>query len=388
MKKIKLLIVLFVALFAFPVYAATFEPSFDIDTEIDGDKIYLKLGINEQYMQAVTGYIKYDSSKIKLTNVVGLNGYTAIVSDKEEKDGKFNIVKYEADSDQDNKDISFMELTFTIDKSFKVGKTADIFFYDYEIGTSELKKYRDEGVLMTLNRVESKMVLYNLEENNDELRTRLWFINHLYLFIIIVLLIIGGVVAILVSPSKRKVESRQDNIRDSKKNGLRNDNVKSFAAKEEYVKEGEYVVDTPFKDSESKFKEEKREEEDPLSNLRSDVEKLPEDEPVLFNPELDNVKIDEHYDDKISSIVIVLIIASLAMFMGVAHASEDEMYDIRECVVGNKKYSKDYDLNKDHKCDVLDLVLARRQYMTMDVNNDTDPVYTPINDANGVDIDA
>ena len=386
MKKLRILLVLMIAFIVSPVYAATFEPSFDIDTEIDGDKIYLKLGIGEQYMQAVTGYIKYDASKIKLTNVVGINGYTATVSDKEEKDGKFNIIKYEADSDEDHKDENFMELTFTIDKSFKVGKTADIFFYDYEIGTSGLKKYRDEGVLMTLNRVENKMVLYNLEENNDELRTRLWFINHLYIFIIIVLIIIGGIVAILVAPSKRKVESRQDNIRESKKNGLRNDNVKNFAAKEEYVKEGAYVVDSPFKDSESKFKEEKKEEEDPLSNLRSDVETLPEEEPVLFDPELDNVKIEEHYDDKITSIVLVLIIASVAMFMGVAHASFDEMYELRDCVVGNTKYSKEYDLNKDHKCDVLDLVLGRRIYMTMEYNPDTEPVYTPINDGNSVDI--
>ena len=232
MKKIKLLILLFIALFAFPVYASTFETTYDIDTEIDGNKVYLKLGIKEQYMQAVSGVIKYDASKVKLVNAVGINGFTVTTSDKEETEGKFHIVKYEADTSEDTRDTGFMELTFTITDSFRVGKTADIFFTDYEIANSSLKKYRDEGVLLTLDRAESKLMLFNQEDYDDSLRTRLWFMNHLYIFIIVALLIIGGIVAILMSPSKRKVESREDNIRDLKKNGSKNnENMTNFVGK-------------------------------------------------------------------------------------------------------------------------------------------------------------
>ena len=387
MKKIKLLILLFIALFAFPVYASTFETTYDIDTEIDGNKVYLKLGIKEQYMQAVSGVIKYDASKVKLVNAVGINGFTVTTSDKEETEGKFHIVKYEADTSEDTRDTGFMELTFTITDSFRVGKTADIFFTDYEIANSSLKKYRDEGVLLTLDRAESKLMLFNQEDYDDSLRTRLWFMNHLYIFIIVALLIIGGIVAILMSPSKRKVESREDNIRDLKKNGSKNnENMTNFVGKMDHFEQAETFVDTPFKDSEAKFVEEKAKVEDPLANLKDDgIEELKDEELAFFNPDLDSIGEDDHNDTNITSFILVLLLASAVLFTGVGHASSDDIYNIRDCIVGNNKYRRDYDLNEDKKVDVLDVVYWHRNniVLTEENNNSVSDVIAD----NSVDIE-
>lgn len=361
MKKVMLLIISILLISVFPVYASSFQSMYEIDTEIyDGDTVYVRLGIKEKNMQAVSGTISYDSEMIKLERAIGLNGYDVDYG-QEASEKMYKTFKFVADSSEAKENVYFMELCFKMTKEFDVHDTADIFFYNYEIGTSDLKKYRSNGKLMTLAREEKDMMLFNLEEIDSSLQRRYWLKEHKVLIISIVVIIIGGIVSIFLIPSKVKKESREDKIRNQNKaENYDRSKISSFVSKVDRSNVEETIIESPFANSSSKYKSDTKKEEDPFENLKEDGIKEIEDENLI---QISTVNFEEKDDiEKLPIIITLLLVASFA-FIGIAKAEDysDNLYNIRECIIGESKYNKEYDLDNNNKIDVLDLILERKK---------------------------
>lgn len=363
MKKILIFLLGVISILITPVYARTFNPTYEIDTQIyNGDTVYIKLGIRDQNMQAVSGTLSYDSDKLTFVRATGLNSYE-IDYGKELSEDKYKTFKFVADSNIGNDNIEFMELSFKITSDFDIHDTADIFFYNYEIASSDLKKYRDNGKIMTLDREEKDLMLFNLEEIDSSTKSKYWMKKHKTLIISVILVVIAVIIAFFLIPSKRKKESREENMRKQKRpENYDRENISSFVSRIEKNVTEETIVESPFKNSESRYNEEKKVDEDPLENLKEEgIEELKDEDLIQIKPiDFDSTSNDSTID-KLPIILLILLLSSFSSIGFVkADNSTDILYEIRERVIGESKYNNDYDLNDDKKIDVLDLVLQRR----------------------------
>ena len=117
--------------------------------------------------------------------------------------------------------------------------------------------------------------------------------------------------------------------------------------------------------------------EENVDDLIQEVNDNPENL-TLFQPTNFEEKKEEVIDTL--SFILVFFLASF-LFTPFVKAAEIDPNMIRECIVGNIPYSKDYDLNDDYKVDVIDILLTKDlSNVKLDDEEDRQPGFIDFDD--------
>ncbi|MCH5167315.1 MAG: hypothetical protein J1F35_05420 [Erysipelotrichales bacterium] len=210
------MIFMFVLTFGVKADSAHFEPFVEMYTDITENQIRMTLGFSGEEIMTIKGTVSYDPSKLTLADVEELDNFTVTTSLEDDENGyrTFSIL---ADSDYSFNESYYATLVFDVNPGFKNKKKSDIFFYDFTAGGPEKIKFRSSGFITTLNRISISEMNYVLNTIDKNTKTKYWFTNHFYLFVIGFLVIVMIVVIIFLIPSRRKKEKRDQNAQDSTK---------------------------------------------------------------------------------------------------------------------------------------------------------------------------
>lgn len=238
MKIIKYLFVVFISLLCFNTYvyaeSSNFEPFVTMATDITENQIKVALGFDGEEIMTIKETLTYDSNKLTLVEVTALDNFTVTTS-PEKKEGKYRTIEILADSDYSFNESNYAILVFEVKPAFKKKNKSEIFLYDYTASGPEKIKYRSKGLISTLNRVSISEMNFVLDNITDSTKTKYWFINHIYLFVIIGLIIVAAVVLILLLPSKRKKEVREKTTEDLLKSENYDPNASSIKIDKEAI---------------------------------------------------------------------------------------------------------------------------------------------------------
>ena len=218
MKKIKYLVISFVFFFAFSfsvlAESSNFEPFMGMNADVTEDEVRITLGFTGEELMSIQQTLTYDSNYLSFVSVEELDNFNVTTS-LEEDNGKYRTLNFLVDSDYSFNESYYCEVVFQVKDKFKKNKKTDIFFYNYMAAGPEKVKYRNSGYIVTLTRENASEVSYYLNYFNKNTKTKYWFINHLYLFIIIGIVIIGVVLLIVLLPSRRKKEKRDETVENN-----------------------------------------------------------------------------------------------------------------------------------------------------------------------------
>lgn len=209
-KKYFLILVLTLFSFCMSVSAesANFEPFISMQPDITENQIRVALGFDGEDIMAIKETLTYDANKLTLVEVQALDNFIVTTS-PEKVDGKYHTLDILVDSDYSFNESNYAILVFDVKNTFKKGNKTDLFLYNYTASGPEKIKFRSKGLISTLNRVSVSEMNFVLENITDSTKTKYWFLNHIYIFVIIGLIIVGAVVIILLLPSSRKKEARE-----------------------------------------------------------------------------------------------------------------------------------------------------------------------------------
>lgn len=214
-KKYLFIIVSMLLCFNMNVFAESskFEPFLTMPTDITENQVRVALGFAGEEIMTIKETLTYDSNKLTLVEVQALDNFNVTTS-PEKKNGKYRTLEILADSDYSFNESNYAILVFEVKASFKKKNKSDIFLYDYTASGPDKIKYRSKGVISTLNRVSASEMNFVLDDITDSTKTKYWVLNHIYVFVIIGLIIVGAVVLIFLLPSKRKKEVREKSTED------------------------------------------------------------------------------------------------------------------------------------------------------------------------------
>ncbi len=209
-KKYFLILVLTLFSFCMSVCAesANFEPFISMQPDITENQIRVALGFDGEDIMAIKETLTYDANKLTLVEVQALDNFIVTTS-PEKVDGKYRTLDILVDSDYSFKESNYAILVFEVKNTFKKRNKTDLFLYNYTASGPEKIKFRSKGLISTLNRVSVSEMNFVLENITDSTKTKYWFLNHIYIFVIIGLIVVGAVVIILLLPSSRKKEARE-----------------------------------------------------------------------------------------------------------------------------------------------------------------------------------
>lgn len=221
MKKLKYLLIavltFFVLEFNVMAVSSNFESTINMEPDITENRVNVVLGFTGEEVMIINQTLSYDSSKLKLVEVLPMDNFEVTTSVEKKEGSKYQTLKILADSNYSFNASNYCIAVFEVNPSFKVKKKADVFLYGVEATGPSQEKYRTSGNIMTMNR-ESLSEMYFLVSNIDNFTsTKYWLSEHISLIVIIVLIIIGIVIVIFLIPSKRKKEARENKVNDQLK---------------------------------------------------------------------------------------------------------------------------------------------------------------------------
>lgn len=216
MKKLKYFLIavltFFVLEFNVMAVSSNFESTINMEPDITENRVNVVLGFTGEEVMIVNQTLSYDSSKLKLVEVLPMDNFEVTTSVEKEEGSKYQTLNILADSDYSFNASNYCIAVFEVKPSFKVKKKADVFLYNVEATGPSQEKYRTSGSIMTMNR-DTASEMYFLVSNVDNFTNiKYWFSEHVSLILIIILIIIGIVAIIFLLPSKRKKEAREKKV--------------------------------------------------------------------------------------------------------------------------------------------------------------------------------
>lgn len=404
MRYIKLFMIFIVSLLLVNtnVYAASskFEPLISLEEEIIDDQVFVIVGYEGENVLALTQEISYENKYLDFVSVSPLADFDVTKGIKKDE-GTFSTVKILADSS--NKvynDVKYAILVFNVKDAFKVGKSTTVFLYNYDSIGPNKDKYRHRGFEISIKRSGKNEVMFLKNLIDDSTKTRLWFREHLIIFIIVFVVIILVILFIFLIPSKTKVENRGKDIKKKIEKSANDSNstiapikldadlIASLGEEKKEVDMSEAIEVTdmkPFGEAIGKFDKEAPGSKlidanaDVFSINNSGIKDLEtpttEDGVEIFDEEEKNS--DDDHIDTLGLFIIVLITSTL--FIGTVKAIEYNVSELKENIVNNLSYKKELDYNDDGKIDLADLLetkdLSNLEYQDQEYDV---PDYEPI----------
>lgn len=216
MKKLKYLIVavltFFVLEFNVLAVSSNFESTIDMEPDITENRVNVVLGFTGEEVMIVNQTLSYDSSKLKLVEVVPMDNFEVTTSIEKKEGSKYQTLKILADSDYSFNASNYCVAVFEVKSNFKVKNKADVFLYNVEATGPSKEKYRSIGSIMTMNRASKSEMNYLVAKVDNFTSTKYWFSEHTFLIIAIIIGVIGIIVLIFLIPSKRKKEARENKV--------------------------------------------------------------------------------------------------------------------------------------------------------------------------------
>lgn len=221
MKKLKYLLIAVITFFVFEfnvlAVSSNFESTINMEPDITENKVNVVLGFTGEEVMIVKQTLSYDSSKLKLVEVLPMDNFEVTTSVEKKEGSKYQTLNILADSDYSFDASNYCIVVFEVKSDFKVKKKADVFLYNVEATGPSKDKYRTSGNIMTMNRESASEMYFLMSNISNSTNVLYWFSEHTLLIVIIVLVIIGIVVLIFLFPSKRKKEMRENKVTDQLK---------------------------------------------------------------------------------------------------------------------------------------------------------------------------
>lgn len=219
-KHLRYIVVVLVTMFMFNtnVLAASskFDPTINLEPDIVNNQITLILGFQGEEVMATSHKVSWDSRYLTFVDIIPLEGFNVTKSNIIE-DAEYRTLNILADSDYSFLDTNYAVIIFSISDEFKVGTKTDLIWYEYESAGVEVYKYRHKGYIMTLNRESRDKMVYLEAPIDDSTKIDYWFRENWLLVAVGVLALVAVLVIIMVWPTKRKKEKREQNVRKQTK---------------------------------------------------------------------------------------------------------------------------------------------------------------------------
>lgn len=388
MKIIKRIILILMIVFIYndTVFASAFEPTINMDTEINDGYISIVLGFKGTEVMALTNNLVFDEKLLVLEDITALEDFVVTRGDNiQEK--KYTSVKILADSDYAFLDTNYAVVTFKLTDNFKIKDKTRIFFENYEVtGLDKIKK-RDKGFLLTVTRDSKSSVLFLMGDITDRTNLELWFEDNILKIGLIILGVLAIFIIIINLPKKKKGVSPEKKINEQIKTVYQVETPsEQIKFNQSEIKEAEIfeekVID-PFnmKLSENQqnetIKETIKEEQtvDPGFVELEDEEKK-SDDLVIFQPVFEDGEKDDDHNIEVLSIIII---ALLTLSFSKINVFANDFVEVRNCIVGISSVGDTTDLNKDRICDVLDILETKNlENVVINTENEYGNNFKPI----------
>ena len=226
MKKIKYIIVFAFLLFISltPVFASSFQPKAALNEMYDGSgSFYVKLWFEGISANEVENYIQYDPTlfEINLHN----SEHFEVSEVYSEKEGKYKKLSINAKAEDDYKDDIYAIVEFKLKSSFSIGDTTHVVLGDYITNSLEGKKYKNNGLMLTINYHSLKDIYFISEIRTDATDNKMWLNDRLYLILFIVVIIITLIVVFLIMPANTTYGNNSRRMKKSIKANKKNSKV-------------------------------------------------------------------------------------------------------------------------------------------------------------------
>lgn len=344
MKSIRLMIFSIMSFFMFILSvhaeATNFAPMISMDPDIKDGQVNVVLGFTGEEAMIINHIFSYDASKLKMVSVSAMDNFNVEVTD-EYIDEKYRTISILADSDYSFNEVEYCVVTFEVLPEFKRKRTADIFVYNFEGIGPKFNKSRNFGQIMTMVRESPQEMYYTLNDITDKTKIEYWFKKY-YMFLILgVVAVIGVFSIIMLIPSKRKQEQRDDDVGNQikKENYDPKANFKLDQEKIEKIGVEEKPIDMnqailvnenvkPFGDIIGKFDNEVTSNEEPSvqNNAPVDVNVFDNRTPDSLNEAINPFNMKANTDDSSDDI-------ELLEDSGIHELDEDNLYQISSNVI-------------------------------------------------------
>lgn len=229
MKKVKyiLILTLFFFISIVNVSASSFQPRASLYDSYDGTgKVYIGLWYEGPALNEITNTFKYDATLFNVENVTSDD--FEVDTSIEEREGKYKIVTITAKADSDYENAYYAVVELGLKRSFRIGDTSFITLTNYYAGTSEGLKYKNEGLVLTINYHSLNDIYLIAEEKTSWTDFEMWINDRLYMFLFCVVIIIGLIILFLITPHNFIATNRRRRVKGKIKGNKFNENISAF----------------------------------------------------------------------------------------------------------------------------------------------------------------
>ena len=229
MKRVKyvLIFALFFFISIINVSASAFQPRASLYESYNGNrKVYIGLWYEGPAINEITNTFKYDATLFTIEDVTSED--FDVDTSIEEKDGKYRILTITAKANSDYENAYYAIIELNLKNSFNIGDTSYLTLTDYYSETSEGLKYRNNGLILTINYHSLSDVYLIAKEKNSWTDFEVWLSDRLYMFLFVIAIIIGLLILFMITPHNFVATNRRRRVKGKIKGNKFNENVKAF----------------------------------------------------------------------------------------------------------------------------------------------------------------
>lgn len=229
MKRVKyvLIFALFFFISIINVSASAFQPRASLYESYNGNrKVYIGLWYEGPAINEITNTFKYDATLFTIEDVTSED--FDVDTSIEEKDGKYRILTITAKANSDYENAYYAIIELNLKNSFNIGDTSFLTLTDYYSETSEGLKYRNNGLILTINYHSLSDVYLIAKEKNSWTDFEVWLSDRLYMFLFVIAIFIGLLILFMITPHNFVATNRRRRVKGKIKGNKFNENVKAF----------------------------------------------------------------------------------------------------------------------------------------------------------------